>query len=89
VSGADAYIGSIAVDPADGTVMLGTGLGLFRLAKGEKDAERVTGELATPEGSGRVSSNLVGLRQQQVVLRRPPARRDLDVGRGDVTAARA
>jgi hypothetical protein len=58
-SGANAFIGSIAVDPADGTVMLGTGLGLFRLEKGARNAKRVTGELATDSGSGQVSSNLV------------------------------
>jgi photosystem II stability/assembly factor-like uncharacterized protein len=55
-SAANAYIGSIAVDQ-DGTVMLGTGLGLFRVEKGE--AERVTGTMQTPGGSGGVSSNLV------------------------------
>jgi hypothetical protein len=59
VSGANAFIGSIAVDPKDGTVMLGTGLGLFRLKPGAKDAKRVVGELRTPSGSGSVSSNLV------------------------------
>ena len=58
-SGANAYIGSIAVDPKDGTVMLGTGLGLFRLEKGAKQAKRVMGELQGPDGSGSVSSNLV------------------------------
>jgi hypothetical protein len=58
-SGANAFIGSIAVDPGDGTVMLGTGLGLFRLDQGAKDAERVNGQLASPDGSGQVSSNLV------------------------------
>jgi photosystem II stability/assembly factor-like uncharacterized protein len=58
-SGANAYIGSIAVDPKDGTVVLGTGLGLFRLEKGAKQAKRVTGELQGPDGSGSVSSNLV------------------------------
>jgi hypothetical protein len=58
-SGANAFIGSIAVDPGDGPVMLGTGLGLFRLDKGAQDAVRVTGRLQTPSGSGQVSSNLV------------------------------
>jgi hypothetical protein len=58
-SGANAFIGSIAVDPGDGTVMLGTGLGLFRLDNGARNAKRVTGELSTPSGSGQVSSNLV------------------------------
>jgi photosystem II stability/assembly factor-like uncharacterized protein len=55
VSGANAFIGSIAVDPGDGTVMLGTGLGLFRLANGADKAERVVGKLQ----GGQVSSNLV------------------------------
>src|SRR3954447_10283039 len=54
-SAANAYIGSIAVDQ-DGTVMLGTGLGLFRIEKGQ--AERVTGTMQTPDRSGQVSSNL-------------------------------
>jgi photosystem II stability/assembly factor-like uncharacterized protein len=58
-SGANAFIGSIAVDPKDGTVILGTGLGLFRLEKGAKQAKRVSGELQGPDGSGEVSSNLV------------------------------
>ena len=58
-SGANAFIGSIAVDPKDGTLMLGTGLGLFRAAKGARTAERVVGELRLPDGSGPVSSNLV------------------------------
>jgi hypothetical protein len=58
-SGANAFIGSIAVDPKDGTVILGTGLGLFRLAKGANNAERVSGQLQGPDGSGEVSSNLV------------------------------
>lgn len=58
-SAANAFIGSIAVDPNDGTVMLGTGLGLFRLDKGAKEAQRVTGEMQAGDGSGQVSSNLV------------------------------
>jgi hypothetical protein len=55
-SAANAYIGSIAVDD-DGTVMLGTGLGLYRVENGQ--AERVVGGMQTPDGSGPVSSNLV------------------------------
>jgi photosystem II stability/assembly factor-like uncharacterized protein len=58
-SAANAFIGSLAVDPADGTLMIGTGLGLFRAEKGASRAERVIGELTTPEGSGQVSSNFV------------------------------
>jgi len=58
-SAANAFIGSLAIDPKDGTLFLGTGLGLFRLEPGSKKAERVVGELRTPDGSGPVSSNLV------------------------------
>jgi hypothetical protein len=57
-SAANAFIGSIAIDPADGTMFLGTGLGLFRY-EGRGEAERVVGELKTSSGSGDVSSNLV------------------------------
>ena len=58
-SAANAFIGSIAVDPKDGTLMLGTGLGLFRVEPGSRKAQRVVGELQTPDASGPVSSNLV------------------------------
>lgn len=58
-SAANAFIGSIAVDPDDGAMYLGTGLGLFRVEKRGAKAERLVGQLATPEGEGTVSSNLV------------------------------
>jgi hypothetical protein len=58
-SAANAFIGSLAVDPADGTLVIGTGLGLFRAPKGASKAQRVVGELTTPDGTGPVSSNLV------------------------------
>ena len=58
-SAANAFIGSLAVDPRDGTLMIGTGLGLYRAERGAKRAERVTGTLATPDGEGELSSNLV------------------------------
>jgi len=58
-SAANAFIGSVAVDPGDGTLMLATGLGLFRLPPGAGQPERVTGELRTPDGAGQLSSNLV------------------------------
>ena len=58
-SAANAFIGSLAVDPADGTLMIGTGLGLFRAEQGAKKAQRVVGELTTPDATGPVSSNLV------------------------------
>jgi hypothetical protein len=58
-SAANAFIGSLAVDPGDGTLMIGTGLGLFRFEPGASKAKRVVGELSTPDGAGEVSSNLV------------------------------
>jgi hypothetical protein len=58
-SAADAFIGSLAADPRDGTLFLGTGRGLFRLDPGRKKARRVVGELRTPAGSGPVSSSMV------------------------------
>ena len=58
-SAANAFIGSLAVDPAGGTLIIGTGLGLFRAEQGASKAERVIGELTTPDGTGPVSSNLV------------------------------
>jgi hypothetical protein len=58
-SAANAFIGSLAVDPGDGTLMIGTGLGLFRAERGASRAKRVVGELTTPDGTGPVSSNLV------------------------------
>jgi hypothetical protein len=56
---ANAFIGSMAVDPADETLLLGTGLGLYRVRAGAERAKRVVGRLRTPKGDGTVSSNLV------------------------------
>ena len=58
-SAANAFIGSLAVDPGDGTLMIGTGLGLFRLPPGAGKPVRVTGALTTPDGEGQLSSNIV------------------------------
>jgi hypothetical protein len=58
-SAANAFIGSLAIDPKDGTLMIGTGLGLYRVEPGVKKAERVVGALETPDGAGELSSNLV------------------------------
>jgi hypothetical protein len=58
-SAENAFIGSIAVDPKDGTMFLGTGVGLFRVRKRGEEAVRIVGQLETPEGAGSVSSNLV------------------------------
>jgi hypothetical protein len=57
-SAATAYIGSLAMD-ADGTLMIGTGLGLFRLADGARTPTRVTGKMATGNGgAGTLSASL-------------------------------
>ena len=57
--GAAPYVGSLSVDPERGTLMIGTGLGLFRLEEGAKEAKPFDGELETPEGAGAISPNLV------------------------------
>jgi hypothetical protein len=53
--GSSPAINSVTVDPGDGTIMVGSGPALFRLAPGEKEAERLTGQLP----GGTVSGNLV------------------------------
>jgi hypothetical protein len=53
------FVGSLTVDPADGTLIAGTGLGLYRLEPGAKRARSFDGELSTPSGSGAISPNLV------------------------------
>jgi hypothetical protein len=53
------FVGSLAVDPGDGTLIIGTGLGLFRLEEGAKRAKPFEGMLETPGGSGTISPNLV------------------------------
>lgn len=57
--GSAPYVGSLSVDPERGTLMIGTGLGLFRLESGAKQAKPFEGELTTSEGSGAISPNLV------------------------------
>jgi hypothetical protein len=57
--GASPAINSITVDPGDGTVMIGSGPALYRLAPGEKQAEIITGKLSATQGEGTVSGNLV------------------------------
>ena len=53
------YIGSLSVNPSDGTLLMGTNTGLFKIpAKGGTPA-KITGELTTPQGSGKVSEALV------------------------------
>ena len=57
--GATPFIGSLTVDPGDGTLIAGTGLGAFRLEAGAKRAEPFDGELTTPDATGAISANLV------------------------------
>ena len=57
--GAAPYIGSLSVNPADGSLLMATNTGLFKIpAAGGKPA-KVTGELTTSQGSGEVSESLV------------------------------
>ncbi len=53
------YVGSLSVDPGSGTLIAGTGTGLFRLEKGAKRAEPFEGRLTAPQGEAAISSNLV------------------------------
>jgi photosystem II stability/assembly factor-like uncharacterized protein len=57
--GSSPAINSISVDPADGTIMVGTGPALFRIDPGSKQGERIAGTVTTDKGSGTVSGNLV------------------------------
>ena len=53
-SGAGApFVGSLAVDPGDGTVLAGTGLGLYRIAPGKRRGTPFEGELDDPGGDRR------------------------------------
>jgi hypothetical protein len=53
------YIGSLDINPADGSLFMGTNTGLFRIAEGASEPEKVTGTLTTPDGEGQVSESLV------------------------------
>jgi hypothetical protein len=57
--GAAPFIGSLTVDPGDGTLIAGTGLGAFRLEAGARRAKPFDGELATHGATGAISPNLV------------------------------
>jgi hypothetical protein len=58
-SAANAYIGSVAVDPADGTLLLGTGLGLYRYEPRSGAVSRVVGVMKVGQALGTLSSNMV------------------------------
>ena len=52
-------VGSIAVNPRDRALWLATNTGLFRVPRGARTPQRVTGTLTTPKGSGKISEQLV------------------------------
>jgi hypothetical protein len=52
-------INSVTVDPGDGTIMVGSGPALYRVAPGAKEGEPLTGKLTEPDGQADVSGNLV------------------------------
>ena len=53
------YIGSLSVNPADGSLLLGTNTGLFQIPPDGGTPARLIGELSTPDGSGKVSESVV------------------------------
>jgi hypothetical protein len=52
-------VGALSVNPADSTLFMSTNTGLFRVAPGASNPERIVGALKTPSGSGNVSEALV------------------------------
>ena len=58
-SGASTIIGSLAVDPQDDTIFVGTDRGLFRVDADGGTPQRIAGEFRAPGGSGPVSSSLI------------------------------
>jgi hypothetical protein len=57
--GSSPAVNSIAVDPEDGTIIVGTGPALFRVDPGKKEGERVLGEVSGLSAPATVSGNLV------------------------------
>jgi hypothetical protein len=53
------YIGSVSVNPGDGSIFMGTNTGLFQVPKAGGKPVKVTGQLKTPNGEGAVSEALV------------------------------
>ena len=53
------YIGSVSVNPSDGTIFMGTNTGLFEIPEAGGKPAKVTGQLKTPNGEGAVSEALV------------------------------
>jgi photosystem II stability/assembly factor-like uncharacterized protein len=53
------YIGSLSVNPRDGTLLMATNTGLFKIPAAGGKPKKITGELRTPEGKGEISEALV------------------------------
>jgi photosystem II stability/assembly factor-like uncharacterized protein len=53
------YIGSLSVNPRDGSLLMGTNTGLFEIPKQGGEPGKVTGDLYTRNGEGKVSETLV------------------------------
>ena len=53
------YIGSLSVNPGDGSIFMGTNTGLFEIPKAGGKPAKVTGQLKTGDGEGAVSEALV------------------------------
>jgi hypothetical protein len=56
-SGAD--VGSIAIDPADGTLLAGSGPTFFRVAPGAKEPQTAAGNIKTAKGTGTLTRDVV------------------------------
>jgi hypothetical protein len=52
-------IGSIAIDPADGTLLAGSGPTFFRVPPGAKTPEPAAGKIKTPKGAGTLTRDVV------------------------------
>jgi photosystem II stability/assembly factor-like uncharacterized protein len=57
--GTSADIVSIAIDPADGTLLAGSGPAFYRLPPGTEKPELAKGALSTPKGSGTLTKDVV------------------------------
>jgi len=53
------YVGSLSVNPADGSLLMGTNTGLFEIGRDGGEPTKVTGELTTRDGTGTISESLV------------------------------
>jgi hypothetical protein len=52
-------VGGLTVNPADGTLLMTTNTGIFRVEQDAEKPEAFTGMLDTPDGSGKLSAALV------------------------------